>query len=43
MSKKVKVTRSAVSGKFITKSYLKGHPAKTVTQTVRKVTKRKKR
>ncbi|MFH0828587.1 MAG: hypothetical protein V1907_00170 [Candidatus Kerfeldbacteria bacterium] len=35
--KRVKpVYRSAVSGRFVSKGYLKGHPTKTVTEHVKK-------
>jgi len=30
------VFRSAVSGRFVAKSYLKGHPSKTVTERVKR-------
>jgi hypothetical protein len=33
---KAKVTRSAKTGKFVTKKFTKAHPATTVTETVRK-------
>ncbi len=34
------VFRSAVSGRFVSKPYLKGHPSKTVTERVRRSAKR---
>lgn len=34
------VFRSAVSGRFVTKGYLKGHPSKTVTERVNRGKKR---
>ena len=33
---KVKVSRSAISGKFITPSYAKAHKKITVTETIRR-------
>jgi hypothetical protein len=34
--KKVKVTRSAKTGKFVTKEFTAKHPSTTVTETVKK-------
>jgi hypothetical protein len=36
MATKVRVTRSAVTGKFVKSSYGKNHPKTTVRETVKK-------
>jgi hypothetical protein len=36
MATKVKVSRSAVTGKFVKPGYAKNHPKTTVTETVKK-------
>jgi len=36
MAKTVKVNRSAVTGKFVTKTYAAKHPKTTVKETVKK-------
>ena len=41
MAKSIKVSRSAVTGKFVKKSYAKSHPQTTVTETVKTVRKKK--
>jgi hypothetical protein len=33
---KIKVNRSAVTGRFVTEKYTKAHPKTTVTETVKK-------
>jgi hypothetical protein len=36
MSKKIKVNKSAITGKFVTASYAKRHPKTTFKQTIKK-------
>jgi hypothetical protein len=36
MATKVKVNRSAITGKFVTEKYTKQHPKTTVKETIRK-------
>jgi hypothetical protein len=38
-----KVGRSAISGKFVKKGYVKKHPRTTVTETIKKGSSRKKK
>lgn len=37
-----KSSRSAITGKFVTKKYAKSHPKTTVTETIKKTGKKKK-
>ena len=39
MPKSIKVSRSAVTGKFVKKSYAKSQPKTTVTEAIKRVTK----
>jgi len=41
MAKSIKVSRSAVTGKFVKKSYAKSQPKTTVTEAIKKGTKNK--
>lgn len=36
MSKRIRVSRSAVTGRFVRDSYAKKHPRTTVRQTIKK-------
>lgn len=35
MAKNVKISRSAISGKFVKPGYAKAHPKTTVTETIK--------
>lgn len=35
-TRKVKVNRSSITGRFVTKGYTKSHPKTTETETIRK-------